>query len=267
MHHSRTNHLTEGETHCPDIVPEERSLKDSNGKAEDKSERIASVSDALAIGNVLQHLLVGWPAYLLFGATGGSSRGISNHFVPLNSSLFPGKWKMKVLYSDLGIVTMLALLWQWARVEGSWTPVMLVYILPYLVVNCWLVLYTWLQHTDVDIPHLDADSWTWIRGAFLTVDRPYPRIIDFLHHHIGTTHVAHHINSKIPHYNAELATKAIRDAFPDFYLYDPTPVHEALFRVAKNCVAVEKREMVDVSDAGCSAFWTYMSGQIGHKIE
>ena len=25
------------------------------------------------------------------------------------------------------------------------------------VTNCWLVLYTWLQHTDVDIPHFDED--------------------------------------------------------------------------------------------------------------
>ena len=26
---------------------------------------------------------------------------------------------------------------------------------PCQVTNCWLVLYTWLQHTDVDIPHYD----------------------------------------------------------------------------------------------------------------
>lgn len=27
------------------------------------------------------------------------------------------------------------------------------------VTNCWLVLYTWLQHTDVDIPHFDKEPF------------------------------------------------------------------------------------------------------------
>ena len=30
------------------------------------------------------------------------------------------------------------------------------YFGPYVVVNVWLVLYTWLQHTDTDVPHLAA---------------------------------------------------------------------------------------------------------------
>ena len=29
------------------------------------------------------HLVVGWPAYLLWGATGGPKYGTSNHFVPV----------------------------------------------------------------------------------------------------------------------------------------------------------------------------------------
>ena len=56
---------------------------------------------------------------------------------------------------------------------------------PYLVVNCWLVGYTWLQHTDVDVPHLSADEFTYMRGAFLTIDRPYGPIFDWFHHKIG----------------------------------------------------------------------------------
>ena len=51
--------------------------------------------------------------------------------------------------------------------------------------NFWLVLYTWLQHTDVDVPHLDAAAWTWEKGAFLSIDRPYGAVLDFLHHRIG----------------------------------------------------------------------------------
>ena len=39
---------------------------------------------------LVAHLLVGWPAYLLLGATGGPSRGITNHFVPVQVSKKPG---------------------------------------------------------------------------------------------------------------------------------------------------------------------------------
>ena len=41
------------------------------------------------------------------------------------------------------------------------------------------------QHTDVDIPHLSADEVSYMRGAFLTVDRPYGKIFDWFHHQIG----------------------------------------------------------------------------------
>ena len=39
-----------------------------------------------------------------------------------------------------------------------------------------------------------------------------------------------------------LVTEAIKEAYPDLHLYDPTPIPEALWRVAKGCAAVEKRD-------------------------
>jgi len=33
----------------------------------------------------------------------------------------------------------------------------------------------------------------YTKGAFLTIDRPYGAVFDFLHHRIGSTHVAHHV--------------------------------------------------------------------------
>ena len=43
--------------------------------------------------------MIGWPAYLLWGATGGPQYGTSNHFVPVkpfNTALWPGQWARKV---------------------------------------------------------------------------------------------------------------------------------------------------------------------------
>lgn len=91
------------------------------------------------------------------------------------------------------------------------------------------------------MPHYGKENWDFIKGAFLSIDRPYGPVFDFLHHKIGSTHVVHHIDCTIPHYNALKATHAIKAAFPNHYLYDPTPVIEATWRVATKCVAVQQK--------------------------
>merc|ERR1719253_918119 len=184
VHHSRTNHLTEGETHVPYIKGERKgtlnlNLHDSIGEG------------PFAFVQLFAHLIFGWPAYLLTGATGGSARGITNHFLPMINSgpveLFPGSWKNKVWFSDVGVAGVCVVLASLLSQVGLSTVAAL-YFGPYMFVNVWLVLYTWLQHTDTDVPHLASSEWSYIKGAFLTVDRPYGPIFDFLHHRIGSTH-------------------------------------------------------------------------------
>ncbi|XXQ34663.1 Fatty acid desaturase domain-containing protein [Plasmodiophora brassicae] len=227
LHHSRTNHMTLGETHVP---PYRRT-----GFAYERLYNWIG-HDAFAVFNLVTHLLIGWPMYLLFGATGSPARGKSNHFVPTNDKVFPGRsWKVKVLLSDVGVVSALAMIALFST-SAAWA--LGVYGGPYLVVNAWLVLYTWMHHTDVDVPHFSDEHWTWMKGALCTVDRPYPALIDFLHHHIGSTHVVHHIDYRIPHYSAKAATNAFVRKWPHLYKYDPTPVWRATWRVAGHCVRV-----------------------------
>jgi len=228
--------MEEGETHVP--TP----LNTPGGKAVLDSHHSWG-EDTFGWINTIQHLIFGWPAYLLAGITGSPLRGTTNHFVPFSTGkleLFPTRdMKMKVLLSDVGIVATFMVLYKWYKIEGL-IPVLATYVGPYLVVNCWLVAITWLQHTDVDVPHYDTDNWTWAKGALLTIDRPYPKLIDWLHHHIGTTHVAHHICSSLPHYNAKAATEAVKRAFPNHYLYDPTPIHKAMWRIARKCLVARQ---------------------------
>ena len=77
-----------------------------------------------------------------------------------------------------------------------------VYIIPYLIVNNWLVMITLLQHTHPKLPHYNDKEWDWLRGALATVDRSYG-FLDYFFHHIADTHVAHHLFSTMPHYHAE----------------------------------------------------------------
>merc|ERR1711906_59163 len=65
----------------------------------------------------------------------------------------------------------------WASTFGFWHMAAF-YLGPLAITNCWLVMYTWLQHTDVDVPHFDGDNWNYIKGAFMTIDRPYGAIFD-----------------------------------------------------------------------------------------
>ena len=109
--------------------------------------------------------------------------------------------------------------------------VIALYFGPLLVVNCWLVVYTWLHHTDSDVPHLSNTGFSFMRGAFLSIDRPYGRVLNFLHHNIGSSHVVHHVCPTIPHYHAKKATVLIKKAFKKAYLFNPDPIHLSLIHI------------------------------------
>lgn len=233
IHHGKTNHLIEGETHVPKRNTTARG-------ARTLAARRTLGPNTHGVFTIAARLGLGWPLYLFFGLTGGAERGVTNHFWPsrpFSRALFPARWKSKVLWSSFGVSVMLAVLIWWA-VAGSVMQVLAIYVGPYLVVNGWLVTYTWLQHTDEDVPHYGEDEWSFVRGAFCSVDRPYGPIADVLHHRIGTTHVAHHLDAKIPHYHARKATEAVREAFPHLYRYNPTSIRRALWAVARNCHVV-----------------------------
>jgi hypothetical protein len=61
----------------------------------------------------------------------------------------------QVWLSDIGIAAMAAGLTFWAMNMGFW-HMAAVYLGPLVFTNCWLVAYTWLQHTDVDVPHYEV---------------------------------------------------------------------------------------------------------------
>lgn len=240
-HHSKTNHMLDGESHVPDLL-----------------EEIAGVhypevhsfvgEDAFAIMNIFGHLVFGWPMYLLFNVTGGKRlKGKevqkplafnADHFRP-DSELFPEGWQLKVGLSTLGCAITIGAM-AWATSIWGLGAVVVTYFIPYLWCNQWLVLYTWLQHTDPTMPHFGDETFTWLRGALSTIDRDYG-IFDYFHHYIGSTHVCHHVFSKLPCYHAQEATKHMK-AFLEprgLYNYDPTAWPIAAFKVAKNCHYME----------------------------
>lgn len=154
VHHRYTNHMELGETHVP-----EDSAIDAKDKLYDSIELRKNIlnqfgdDDGIKIWGAFQaflHLIIGWPAYLLIGATGGPDRGMTNHYFPYPLSepkqpkkeLFPGNWKEKVYQSDIGVAFVAAGALAWAACNGV-PEMMAIYGGPLIVVNAWLVLYTW----------------------------------------------------------------------------------------------------------------------------
>ncbi|MFM2159076.1 MAG: hypothetical protein RLZZ124_1550 [Cyanobacteriota bacterium] len=239
VHHAYCNHLEKGETHVP---PREDSR--SGAITEALKQRLGV--RLFGCVSLLVHLVLGWPLYLFVGATGGADYGRpTSHFWNGDAftrgrrPLFPRSFRGLMMRSNGGLLVVLLGLGLLAWISSP-ARVLCVYGLPYIVINVWLVAYTWLQHTDVEIPHYSADRWTWARGALQTVDRPYGPLLNLLHHGIGSTHVCHHVNARIPHYNAWRGTALLRQAYPGLVRVDKTPIHKALWRVATRCGAVRR---------------------------
>ena len=83
-----------------------------------------------------------------------------------------------------------------------------------------------------------GSEWNWLRGALATIDRDYG-FFNLVHHHIGDTHIVHHLFSTMPHYHAQEATEAIKPVLGKYYNLDTSPISTSLWQALKFCRYVE----------------------------
>ncbi|KAJ9118174.1 hypothetical protein QFC22_004078 [Naganishia vaughanmartiniae] len=250
-HHAATGHLTRDEVFVPKTrsqagLPapvEETEIEGVNLTEARQEELREAIGDApiYVLGNLIVQQLFGWPAYLIRNASGQKTYPrFTNHFQP-SSILFRPDHKSQIIWSDLGLVIVLAVVSYWGAMRG-FREVLVLYILPYLQVNHWLVAITFLQHTDPLLPHYSAAKWTFARGALCTIDRTFLGPIGGLVlHGICETHVAHHISSKIPHYSAWEATEAIKNYVGPYYMKSDENFLVSLFKNYRECRWVEDK--------------------------
>ncbi|KAI1152126.1 delta-12 fatty acid desaturas-like protein [Nemania diffusa] len=194
---------------------------------------------------ILLQQLLGWPWYLLTHITAGpdssprKSRGWwdNSHFMP-SSSLFRPSESWDIVVSDLGLFSMVSCLIALGQVFGSST-IIWAYVLPWVWVNHWIVMITYLHHTTPSLPKYTEKSWTYIRGALATVDRDPGIVLKYSFHHIIDLHVIHHLFPRIPHYYAKEATDAIKSLLGDQYHVDRQPYWSALWDTFTQCQWVE----------------------------
>ncbi|KVI12048.1 Fatty acid desaturase, type 1 [Cynara cardunculus var. scolymus] len=113
------------------------------------------------------------------------------------SPIFTEREREQVLLSDLGLIAVAYAVRQAVLANGAaW--VMCIYGVPVLAINAFFVLFTYLHHTHLSMPHYDSTESDWIKGALSTIDRDFG-FLNRVFHHVTHTHVLHHLISYIPH--------------------------------------------------------------------
>jgi len=227
LHHNNTGSCDNDEVFCP-------------SKKSDFVDDMIKETPIMYAFMIVRMLTVGWmPGYLVFNATGPSKyRGQdANHFSPSAAFFKPEEYWL-IVQTDIAFFLAVGLL-IYSIYTFGFINVLNYYLLPYMVVNYHLVLITYLQHTDVYMPHFRGAEWNWLRGALCTVDRSFGAVLDHTFHHITDTHVCHHIFSKMPFYHAQEASQHIKRVLGPYYLKDDTPIAHALWRSFTCCRYVE----------------------------
>ncbi|KAF3058222.1 Delta(12) fatty acid desaturase [Daldinia childiae] len=244
-HHRFTGHMQKDMAFVPQTKPSWfiQSLGDSLSSF--VNSEVLEDAPLVNLIRLLGQQLGGWQVYMLLNATAGedSMQNLEakwwrrSHLDPF-SGVFRPQEAIYVLISDLGLALVAAGLY-YSSLALGWQTVFLLYGVPYLWVNHWLVAITYLHHTHKDVPHYDGERWTFVAGALATVDRDFGFIGRHIFHGIIDTHVVHHLFSRIPFYYAEEATRAIKPLLGDLYHSDEHSFMGSLWETSRTCQYVE----------------------------
>ena len=200
-HHIYANNLAKDHNYVP---PQETKYASLMGVDIHHLKELAEDSPLYTLSRILLQQIVGFPWYLTANitATQGSLAGKNapsnypfgnSHFLPTSSLFRPEEWHL-ILISDIGVGLTLAGLWYTSTIFGYGT-VALLYGVPYLWVNHWIVAITYLHHTHPEVPKYEPEAWTFLKGATATIDRNLGFGGKHLMHNIADFHVIHHIFS------------------------------------------------------------------------
>ncbi|OCH90799.1 hypothetical protein OBBRIDRAFT_792897 [Obba rivulosa] len=237
-HHKGTNHLERDETYHP-VTRKDLKLPDENVATSMDYKEMIEETPAFTLFKMVIRQFLGFQLYLLHNRKGNPKYPPgTSHYKP-SSKLFKPEDRNAIIASDIAIGTMLAFLGTWIH-WTSFGNVWRLYLVPWLWAHNWIVMFTYLQHSDPTIPYYRGRGWTFVRGALATIDRPvFGWIGRIFWHGIAHDHVAHHFFVSVPFYNLPAVTEAIKPVLGEHYNYDSTPTIYALWRAFTQCVFIE----------------------------
>ncbi|KIJ38494.1 hypothetical protein M422DRAFT_33273 [Sphaerobolus stellatus SS14] len=258
MHHKGTASLEKDENYVPrtrsdfKLPPAEKATKI------DYHELFGDVP-LYTLTRLIFMTLLGFQVYMMTNVLGNTKYPSgTNHINPF-SPLFKREHWHHILLSDVAICFVIGVLTKLGQVHG-FNAVFKYYLIPYLLANHWVVILTYIQHTDPTLPHYRKGQWSFVRGSLATVDRPLLGWLGrFFLHNISHDHTAHHLFTTVPFYNLPLITKAIKPILKEHYSYDSTYTYYALWRSLTQCCFVE--------DAGDVLFYKNGNGELLREVE
>lgn len=165
--------------------------------------------------------LINWPFYLYVGKPDGG------HLL-----LFGRLWRdakmSEMARGYLSSLVTVASMYTWYAMLSPSNNFVACYVMPWIFYGWWLFTVTYFQHHFDEMVLFEQGAWSYVRGAFETIDRTFGFGIDDFHHNITDCHVIHHLYfTKIPHHGLRKATDAMRsglkaDGFPLLYKHEMT---------------------------------------------
>lgn len=235
-HHKATGHISRDMVFIPYTKEEYLELK---GKLDIKE--LAEETPIYTFLSLVFQQIGGLHLYLSTNATGQPQPGYSwyarSHFNP-SSPIFEKREFWYIVLSDIGMLSTFTVVYLWAKNFGAFN-MMILWLLPWMWTNHWLVFVTFLQHTDPTMPHYENEEWTFAKGAAATIDRNFGFVGQHIFHDIIETHVLHHYVSRIPFYNAREATELIKKVMGEHYRYNGENMWKSLWKVARSCQYVD----------------------------
>ncbi|KAH4007772.1 hypothetical protein HBI56_020190 [Parastagonospora nodorum] len=244
-HHRYHNHMEKDTVFVPNRKPAEKAANPAAPTLVEKiMDHTAADAPIFSIASLAVHQLFGWPAYILINAGAGVNSMVrsnrketpkykQSHLDP-TSDVFTAGEQPFVALSNVGILITFTVLYQVSKSLGGLNTFLL-YGLPYLWMNHWIVAITYLHHTHEDAAHYEADEWTFVKGALSTIDREFGFIGRHIFHGIIEYHVVHHMFPRIPFYHCEEATWAVAPLLGERYIEQRTNFFADLWEAFTTC--------------------------------
>ncbi|KZT41651.1 hypothetical protein SISSUDRAFT_1059182 [Sistotremastrum suecicum HHB10207 ss-3] len=237
-HHSGRAHMEREEIFVPPTRPLDYAEGNSSTSPTDSIVEYLEDTPLYTLWMLLVQQTIGYPGYVLFNCTGQPARTMGTS--QLNPYSQPFKHRFYgVIVSDLAILAMLCIIRKSVKVFG-FLIVVKFYGVPWIGLNHWLALITYLQHTGPEVPFYRGKAWNLARGALSTIDRPFlgwqGRFFLF---NIAHCHVAHHLFPQIPWYHLPEATEHLKEFLGDHYVYSDEALLRGLWRTYNSCRFVD----------------------------
>lgn len=155
--------------------------------------------------------VLGYPIYLIKGYGNAMKNG--SHFSP-QSQLFT-KAERPMVTLSLACWSVMATFLLTCTLNFGFMNLMTYYGVPFFIYTSWLLIVTFLHHTEPGTKWYNTKNWNYVRGNLESIDRVYG-LLEHLHHDIGT-HVVHHLLPAIPHYHLREANIAVKPFLGDLH--------------------------------------------------